>query len=240
MTLTRREFVAASSAAVLASRFPGRLSGQEARAENTILFQGDSITDAGRDRTRLGPNDSRALGTGYPFLLAAFLREHHPDRDFAVLNRGISGNTVTDLVARWQADTITLAPTVLSILIGVNDIWHTLGGNYAGTPEKYEAGYRDLLAGTRRDLPNVRLVVMEPFVLRTGAVNDTWFPAFDAYRAAAARVANDAGATFIPLHDMFQDLATKAAPSYWLGDGVHPTLAGHAAIAHRWLDTVTL
>jgi lysophospholipase L1-like esterase len=105
-----------------------------------VLFQGDSITDCGRDRSIQAANDARALGTGYPLLLAGALRERNLDRDLQVFNRGVSGNTVDDLHARWAADAINIKPGVLSILIGVNDKWHTLMGTYSGTAEKYEAG----------------------------------------------------------------------------------------------------
>ena len=250
MSPTRREFVAAS-AAVIASHDPRRLTPSEwsrpaAPGRDAIdggpvlLFQGDSITDCGRDRAIAAANDPRALGTGYPLLLAGALRDRYPERDLQVFNRGVSGNTVDDLHARWTADAIDLKPAVLSILIGVNDKWHTLMGTYKGTAEKYEAGYHALLDSTRTALPGTRLVVMEPFVLKTGAVTDAWFPDFDNYRAAARRVAEGAKATFVPLHDMLQDLARKAPPTYWAADGVHPTVAGHAAIARQWLDRVKI
>lgn len=237
LTTTRREFLAAGTAALAATRLPLHLN-PLIPAGTTLLFQGDSITDAGRDRARAGANDFRALGTGYPLLLAAELRAHQPGADLQVFNRGISGNTVTDLTARWAADTIALAPTTLSILIGVNDIWHVRDKPHDGAAARYESGYATLLANTRTALPGVHLVVMEPFVLRVGAVSDAWFPEFDDFRAAAKRVAKGAGATFVPLHDMLQALARKASPSYWLGDGVHPTLAGHQAIANQWLKVV--
>lgn len=202
----------------------------------TILFQGDSITDAGRDRSRPGPNVGEALGTGYPLLIAAEVGREHPERALRFLNRGVSGNKVPDLQARWQTDTIALAPSVLSILVGVNDFWHRLLNGYTGTPADYERQYDALLADTKRALPGVRLVVMEPFVLRTGHVDARWFPEMDIRRAAAKRVAERAGAVWVPLQDMLDELARKAPPSYWLGDGVHPTPAGHAAIARRWRD----
>ena len=248
MSPTRREFVA-SSAGLIAVGLPERSHGARLTAHgptpdqppgSTLLFQGDSITDCSRDRSLAAANNPRALGTGYPLLLAGMLRERYPARDLQVLNRGVSGNTVDDLLARWDRDTVQLKPDMLSILIGVNDIWHTLSGGYSGTPEKYEAGYRGLLEQTRAALPGLKIVILEPFVLRTGAVSDAWFPQFDRYRAAAQRVAKGAGATFIPLHVMFQDLAKKTSPAYWAADGVHPTVAGHAAIARRWIETVKL
>ncbi|MES2306780.1 MAG: SGNH/GDSL hydrolase family protein [Gemmatimonadota bacterium] len=236
---SRREFISVSAVAMAATRWS--IPRLEARGTvKTILFQGDSITDAGRNRAKTGANDIAGLGNGYPLLLAAELRERNPAADLQVLNRGISGHRVPDLAARWQADTIALAPDLLSILIGVNDIWHTRNKNYDGTPAKYESGYNELLANTRSALPQIRLVVMEPFVLRVGAVDDTWFPEFDHYRAAAKRVAKSAGATFVPLHDYLTDLAKKSGPAYWAADGVHPTLAGHQAIAAQWMRVVKM
>jgi lysophospholipase L1-like esterase len=122
----------------------------------------------------------------------------------------------------------------------VNDLWHKLNGNSNGTVADYESQYHELLKGTLLALPAVRLVILEPFVLVTGAVNEKWFPEFDERRAAAARVAKGLNATFIPLQSMFTQLAKTAPASYWLGDGVHPTIAGHAAIADRWREVVNL
>jgi len=204
----------------------------------TVLFQGDSITDTGRNRTAADANSAAALGNGYPLLIASASLKAHPDRGLRFFNRGISGNKVPDLEARWGNDTIALKPDILSVLIGVNDIWHKLNGNYNGTVAEYENGYTALLAATLRMMPNVRLVVLEPFVTRTGAVNDRWFPEFDERRAAAARVAKGAGATFIPLQAMFDDLSRRSSPAYWAADGVHPTPAGHAAIADAWRAAV--
>lgn len=238
---SRREFVAGSAAMLASSRLIewGPLSSD--RATTTLLFQGDSITDCGRDRNNANANNTRALGTGYPLLLTAMLRERHPDRDFQVFNRGISGNRVPDLQGRWQGDALDIKPAILSILIGVNDIWHAIGK----VPAKefvpaYEAGYNALLERTRAALPTVQLVILEPFVLRTGAVNDAWFPDFDELRAACRRVSHRANARFVGLHEMFQKRAAKSTPAYWADDGVHPTAAGHEAIARAWVDTVKL
>ena len=203
-----------------------------------ILFQGDSITDCGRDRSVAEPNQAKALATGYPLLIAAHLLSERPEANLRIFNRGVSGNTVPDLDARWQTDALDLRPDILSILIGVNDIWHKLNGTYTGTVEQYESEYTALLDRTKSQLPGVRFVVLEPFVLRTGAVTDAWFPEFDQRRAVAARVAERAGATFVPLHDLFQRLAGRAPPAYWAADGVHPTVAGHGVIARAWLETV--
>jgi lysophospholipase L1-like esterase len=236
--LTRRDFVTAASALAGAALWPAAARADRAPAGPTegtvVLFQGDSITDAGRDRAAADPNAARALGSGYPLLAASAALAAHPDRGLRFYNRGISGNKVPDLAARWAADTVALAPDVLSILIGVNDFWHKLGKSYTGTVQDYENQYTALLDETRRALPRVRLIVLEPFVLRCGAVDDRWFPEFDQRRTAAERVARRAGAAFVPLQQVFDDLARKSAPPYWAADGVHPTPAGHAVIAERW------
>ena len=241
MLLTRRELMTHSAAALAASRLFRWTPPSVARGTTVVLFQGDSITDCGRDRTIAVANAPQALGTGYPLLLTGMLRELHPDDDFGVFNRGVSGNIVPDLESRWQGDTLDLKPAILSILIGVNDVWHTIGTRPANdVVTTYETGYRALLERTRTALPGVRIVVLEPFVLRTGAVTDAWFPEFDALRAACRRVADRAQATFVPLHAMFQRRAAETGPAYWAADGVHPTAAGHQAIARAWIDTVKL
>jgi len=241
--ISRREFVAATGSAAALAMAPAGLwparAGRQA-AGTTVLFQGDSITDCGRDRGVAEPNVAAALGTGYPLLVAARLLSSRPEAGYRIFDRGVSGNTVPDLDARWQPDTLDLKPDVLSILIGVNDLWHKLMGRYAGTIEEYEAGYAALLDRTRRALPGVRIVVLEPFALRTGAVTDAWFPEFDQRRAAAARVAERAGATFVALQAMFDRLTARAPAAYWASDGVHPTPAGHGAIAEEWMRTVGL
>jgi lysophospholipase L1-like esterase len=199
-----------------------------------VLFQGDSVTACGRDRAAAEPNTAGALGTGYPLLVAPAALAAHPDRGLRFYNRGVSGNKVPDLQQRWDVDTLELQPDVLTILIGVNDFWHTLGNGYTGTVQDYEDQYTALLEQTRQALPNVRLIVLEPFVLRCGAVDDRWFPEFDARRAAAARVAARARASFVALQADFDQRARAVPPQYWAVDGVHPTPAGHAVIAERW------
>ncbi len=207
---------------------------------STILFQGDSVTDVNRDRRRQAQaNDSAALGRGYPLIVASELLRDGPKRGWNVLNRGISGNRVPHLEQRWQADCIELKPDLVSILIGVNDIWHKLGGRYDGTVASYREGYAALVERTQANLPKAVLVVCEPFVLRCGAVGPKWFPEFDERRAAAKEVAQSVGAIWIPFQDVF-DRAVEAGskPSYWAGDGVHPTLAGHALMAQAWRQAV--
>lgn len=250
--ISRREFVVASGAAVAALPLTGDLARlhESERAErelqgSTVLFQGDSITDGGRTRNDTKPNSGSALGTGYPLLVAAALLRRQPDAGWRFFNRGVSGDRVPELEARWTTDTIALEPSILTVLVGVNDFWHTKMGRYAGTTADYEAGYAALLERTRRDLPSVRILVLEPFVLPVGFVDESWFPAFHERRAAAKRVAERVRATFIPLQARF-DEAAKAGTAgngkrerdaaYWAADGVHPTPAGHQLIADAVLE----
>lgn len=198
-----------------------------------ILFQGDSITDAGRSR-----EINSQMGIGYPTLVAAKLGYDHPG-NYEFLNRGISGNRVVDLLARVKIDTINLAPDVMSILIGVNDVWHELSRENGICAEKYEVLYNMLIDDIIEALPNIKIMILEPFVLKASATEESWayFRSETEKRAVCAKcVAQKHGLTFVPLQDKF-DAAAKLAPaSYWLSDGVHPTSAGHELITRAWIE----
>jgi lysophospholipase L1-like esterase len=209
------------------------------RPGQTILFQGDSITDAGRNRqVRDEPNLQAALGGGYAWLAASALLVDRPEDRLKIFNRGISGDKVYQLADRWEADCLALKPDLLSILIGVNDYWAIAKHDYQGTLEKYADDYRKLINRTKGALPDVRLVICEPFALKVGAVDDSWFPAFDGYRAAAKKLADDVNATFVPFQTMFDAAVRIAPPQTWAADGVHPTPDGAALMAHCWLKAV--
>ena len=204
-----------------------------------VLFQGDSITDAGRSRdTAEQANEPSALGKGYAGIAGAALMEGVDGAPPNVFNRGISGHKVFQLAKRWDRDCLALEPDVVSVLIGVNDIWHKRNGKYDGTIEIYEADYDALMARTRAELPGVTLVVCEPFVLRCGVIDDSWFPEFDEYRAAARRVADKHCALFVPFQSVFDDALDEHPPEYWAKDGVHPSKAGATLMAEAWLRIV--
>jgi lysophospholipase L1-like esterase len=241
---SRRSFIKHTTfAALAASSYPAIASETAMQSYNwpentTLLFQGDSITDAGRRKSSTKANDAVALGRGYACIAGAQLLAEPAGKNLAVYNRGISGNKVYQLAERWDEDCLALKPDILSVLIGVNDIWHTLVRDYEGTVETYERDYHALLERTRAALPTVKLVVCEPFVLQHGAVDDSWFPEFDRYRAAAQRVAQQAQAIFIPYQEIFNQALHHAPGEHWLRDGVHPTLAGDALMAQIWTQTV--
>ncbi len=208
-------------------------------AGDVVLFQGDSITDSGRDRTNTAPNNAKMLGTGYPYLAASDLLLNHPALNLQIFNRGISGNKVFQLADRWDADALTFKPNVISIMIGVNDFWHTLTNGYTGTIETYRTDYKKLLDRTKQALPDVKFIIGEPFAVNgVKSVTDKWYPKFDEYRAVSKEIAAEYNASFIPYQSIFNEAIKTAPGSYWTADGVHPTLAGANLMAHAWLKTV--
>lgn len=197
-----------------------------------ILFQGDSITDAGRARD----NDYN-LGHGYAMLVEAALGYECPGQ-YEFINRGISGNRVTDVYARIKSDIINLAPDYMSILIGVNDVWHELGKQNGVDADKYYKIYSMLIEEIKEALPNIKLMILEPFVLKTGATEEQWetFSAEVAKRAVMAkRVAEENNIPFVPLQEGFNELEKQAPAAYWLRDGVHPSAKGHEFIKQQWI-----
>ncbi len=209
---------------------------QMIRAKDTILFQGDSITDCGRSREANAINSG--LGGGYATFIAARLLAARPSDGLVFMNRGVSGNRVVDLYARIKADAINLKPDVLSILIGVNDTWHEFGGQNGVAVPKYERIYRDFLREVREALPKVHLVLCEPFVLRCGVVTADWVVEIDQRRTVVRRLATEFNAVFVPFQAMFDEAVKQAPPAYWASDGVHPTLAGHERMAQTWIESV--
>jgi lysophospholipase L1-like esterase len=207
--------------------------------DNVILFQGDSITDAGRNKEDMSFNNARNLGSGYAMLAAANLLEEFARLNPKIYNKGISGNKVYQLAERWDKDCIELKPDILSILIGVNDFWHKLNGTYNGTVEIYRNDFTALLERTKKALPNVKLVICEPFAIPgVKAVDQKWFPDFYGYQKAAREISDKFGAAFIPFQKVYDEAIKKAPGSYWTGDGVHASLAGAQLMAEAWTEII--
>jgi lysophospholipase L1-like esterase len=204
---------------------------------DVVLFQGDSITDAGRSREAAGEaNSASAMGKGYAWTATSQILVESPEAGLKVFNRGISGDKVFQLADRWQAECLDLKPNVLSILVGVNDFAHVHKWKGEGSLEKYEADYHALLARTKEALPNVKLIICEPFILTVGLVDGGWSAGFAEYRAAAKRVAQQAGARFVEFQTMFDRAVKFAPPEVWAADGIHPTFAGAALMARWWMN----
>ena len=196
--------------------------------ERLLLFQGDSITDVGRR------DDPVGLGHGYVRAIAGRLP------GASIRNAGVSGDRVDDLARRWDADTLALGPDLVSILIGINDVWHERTGGELVPVERFATTYRTLLERTRETCSPVALVVCEPFALRCGVVDAGWRPALDERRAVVRELAGVSGATFVALQAAFDDAVRGGlAPEELTYDGVHPTPVGHGVIAETWLSSVT-
>ena len=202
-----------------------------------ILFFGDSITDMARSRNM----DGQAFGYGVGFVnsIASTLKYENPEK-YDIINRGIGGHRIVDLYARIKADVWNHKPDVISILIGVNDVWHEVGDNPNGVDnEKFFKIYSMLIEEIKAALPNIKIVILEPFVLKGGATEGAWeyFSTEVPKRAAMAKkIAEKFNLPFIPLQDGFDKLCESAPGSYWLGDGVHPTPKGHEFIKTKWLE----
>lgn len=216
------------------------------RPGSTVMFTGDSITDC----QRLDSEDG--LGFGYPLRIAGEWGFRHPDRPVTWLNTGIGGHKVRDLEARWQTDVLDARPDVVSILVGVCDTgWHTLDPQgYVIPAEEFAAGYDRLLAPLAE--AGTQLILIEPFLLPINGVIEAgagaaligekerqeWRTDLDPKIQAVRKLARTYGAQLLAADGMFAELAATAGPEYWSADGVHPTPAGHAALAAAWLRLV--
>jgi lysophospholipase L1-like esterase len=200
------------------------------------LFQGDSITDANRDRDdeRIG---SEIFGYGYPLLFASDILKNNKGK-YEFLNRGISGDRIVDVYARIKCDIINLKPDVMSILIGVNDVWHELNEQNGVDTPKFEKVYSMLIEEIKEALPDIKIIILEPFVLY-GEGSKRYYDDFrkgvEEKAAVAKRVADKYNLAFVPLMKQFDDAASDGDTKYWTTDGVHPTAAGHQLIKEELL-----
>lgn len=202
------------------------------QAKQTVLFQGDSITDAGRR------DDGGGLGSGYVRVAVSMFRAMQPALDVNFINRGISGNRVKDMKERWTEDCIDLKPDWVSIMIGINDTWRRFDKDDPTTAEAYEEGYRSILTRVRDEL-GARILIFEPFLLPVDADKaGIWREDLDPKIQAARRLAREFDAVYVPLDGLFAAACHEAEPAYWAQDGVHPSPAGAGLIARAWLEAV--
>lgn len=196
----------------------------------TILFQGDSITDAGRNF-----QDDAYMGYGYATMTAGKIAVDYPGK-YQMINKGISGNRIVDVYARIKRDIINLNPSYMSILIGVNDVWHEFGERNGVDAEKFERVFDWLITELKEALPQLQIIILEPFVLKGPATEHVWegFSSEVFLRAAACkRLAEKHNLVFVPLQEKLEELAAATSNTYVLGDGVHPTYAGHELISRE-------
>lgn len=197
-----------------------------------VLFQGDSITDAGRRRV-----EPEHLGNGYAMIAAGRCQVLHPRLKLRFLNRGISGNRAKDLRARWQEDCLDLRPTVVSILIGINDTWRRYDKNDPTAVDAFTADLRDLLDDCAE--AGMRIVLCEPFVLPVPEDRKKWREDLDPRIQALRSLAAEYAAAYVPYDGLFAAAAVASGnAAHWAADGVHPSPAGHALMADAWLRAV--
>lgn len=200
------------------------------QTDTRVLFIGDSITDAGRDRS-----DPDHLGGGYAALVAAYARNPTGDGQGTVTfhNRGISGDRVRDLRARWQTDCLDLAPDVLSIMIGINDTWRRYDNGDPTSADDFARDYDEILNQTRDRVASLLLV--EPFLLPVRSEQHSWREDLEEKIAVVHKLAEQYAATLVPLDTLLTEAARDNGAAALAGDGVHPTPEGHALIARHWL-----
>ena len=199
----------------------------------TIIFTGDSITDANRRESPCQP-----LGQGYAMISAALLSAKFPQRNLKFFNRGIGGDTIRHLDSRWQSDVLSLKPDWLSVLVGINDVWRAVSGrkDEAVPLDEYYETYRRLLHRTQ-DLYGTKFILWEPFFIHPEKTHTVRLILKD-YIDAVHQLADEFSAKLIPTQDVFDHLLTKKPMDYWTEDSVHPNLAGHGAMARLFLKIV--
>jgi acyl-CoA thioesterase-1 len=208
----------------------------ELKPDQTILFIGDSITDADRNRQCYKP-----FGFGYVNFVANFLLAKYPTYNLNIINRGINGNSIRDLKNRWQRDCLDHNPDILSVLIGVNDVWRRIEeGDMSDAADlgEYDSTYR-LLLSQAKEKCNSRLVICEPFMFCDDLSNPV-FGELRRYIETVRRIAADFNAVMVPLQKIIDEHLSTVVSEKWSLDMVHPHIWAHAWIAQQWLSATNL
>ena len=207
------------------------------KENDVILFQGDSITDGNRGRNS-DPNHIH--GHGYQYILASEILADNLGKNVTVYNRGISGNRIADLYARWIEDCLNLKPTILSILVGINEMIFEYDHNCGASPERFKKTYRLLIEEALESNPDTQIVIMEPFFgkHREAAPGEYIKNNVGFYQKASKEIAEEFGLIFVPLQEVFDEASKTNDIFELLWDGVHPTTAGHQLIAKQWKKCV--
>lgn len=201
----------------------------------TVLFQGDSITDGNRGRSN-DPN--HILGHGFVFAIASQLGASYPERQLTFINKGVSGDTIEDLHVRWKTDTLDLKPSVINILVGVNNVLSRIRSEKFTEPSTFQHDLATLITSTQESLPGTTIVLCEPFILPVGMVKENqilWQREIKAVQEATSAVASTFNCIHVRFQQPFTDAIKKASAEYWIWDGIHPTYNGHGLMAHEWM-----
>ena len=209
--------------------------------DKTVMFFGDSITDANRlKEDQMEWNKAHRLGTGYVGFIAAKHLYENPGCATKFINKGIAGNRAKDLYCRLHDHVIIEKPDVISIMIGINEVWCKQNATGEVEPERFSFTYKAILDEIKEKLGDIPIVIMESFCLpneRLAGGYDTWAMLLKPLQEMSKTVANEYNCRYIPMQEIFNRLLAKAPADYWLWDGVHPLSAGHMAIAQAWLES---
>jgi lysophospholipase L1-like esterase len=199
-----------------------------------VLFQGDSITDFFRDRA-----DGNDLGTGYPAKIVLLWKTFFPNSEVQFFNRGVSGDRTRDLLIRYKADFVDIKPDIVSILIGINDVMRCYDSDDPTPVETFEDNYRKLLTKLKHDLPETKIIIIEPFLLDSIPEKAAWRVDLDPKIQSVRLLAKEFADIFIPMDGIFVSYAVSGIrDSVMSNDGVHPTDLGHSIIAREWIKAV--
>ncbi len=192
-----------------------------------ILFQGDSITDAGRN--------SDGIGSGYVKYAIQYIKEKFPDVDFEFVNKGISGNQTKDLVARLQKDFVDIGADIVSIMIGVNDTWHHMADRQFVPEELFESNYRTVLEAVKAT--GAKIMMIEPFIVSESKID--FYD--DLYKKILVerKLAREFAAVYMPLDGMLAERWANAPETDFSNDGVHPNSKGADLIGKLYCDYIT-
>ena len=197
-----------------------------------ILFQGDSITDAGRDK-----RNYHDVGPGYPKYASEILVANHPEIDFEFINFGIGGNRTDQLFDRIYADGIAFQPDIISFLIGINDIWHRKNNIYT-TDEQFALNYRNILKLVK-EKTNAKIVILSPYLLKRESTDaDAVREDLKTVLTIVRKLADEFADVYIPLDEHFAVAEPLSEPYFYSNDGVHPNANGAEFIGKLYADAV--
>lgn len=207
----------------------------ELKPNLSIVFIGDSITDTGRLEAAYRP-----FGYGYVHFVAYRLLAKYPEYNLSIINTGISGDTIRDLNNRWERDCLNHKPDILSVLIGINDVFRQYTGSLdtAVLLDEYQLTYKRLLTLVKGKY-NCRLILIEPFMFCDDKTNPA-YKALQQYIHAVRALAAEFDAVLVPLQELIDNKIKKVPPEKFSDDMVHPYVWAHAWIAQRWLEATKL
>ena len=207
----------------------------ELKQNSSIVFIGDSITDAGRLEAAHSP-----FGYGYVHFVAYRLLAKYPEYNLDIINTGISGDTIRDLNYRWERDCLNHEPDILSVLIGVNDVFRQYTGSLdaAVLLDEYQVTYKRLLSLVKRK-NNCRLILIEPFMFCDDKANPA-YKSLQQYIHAVRALAEKFDAVLVPLQELIDEKVKKVPFEKFSDDMVHPYVWAHAWIAQQWFEETKL